>query len=285
MKYELEVIKGVPVINADDKKLLIDTGSPMSLATGGSVGLTGNEFQVHTNLPGVSLESISKSLGSRIDGLIGMDILQDFAITLDYANRYVEFDADEFEGDEVDLKLVMTMPIIEISVNGKNEEVIFDTGADLSYILNTSQYSDFKTDEQYDDFNPAVGDFTTPVYVIPVNFENGEKFDVRFGSLAASSPKEQGQNNAISDMLSMLGGAQGVMSQLQAHKDNPQIKQVLAMMGGIDKVDSALSNVADGSNLLESTIESVGASGVIGYGILQHYSTTLDFRNGKMYIK
>jgi hypothetical protein len=43
MKYELEVIKGVPVINADDKKLLIDTGSPMSLATGGTVDLAGKD--------------------------------------------------------------------------------------------------------------------------------------------------------------------------------------------------------------------------------------------------
>ena len=81
----------------------------------------------------MSLEWLVEQTGCQIDGLLGMDILSEFSIELDVQRNRIRFD-EKFNGggSTIPVTSIMGIPVIEISIEENEQQVFFDTGAQLS---------------------------------------------------------------------------------------------------------------------------------------------------------
>jgi hypothetical protein len=109
---------------------------------------------------------LSEFIGTKIDCLVGLDILRNHDLRLDW--NTVEFDPEENGAGEI-LPLSFGnfgLPAIPTEVNGHTVETIFDTGAQISYINKSVAMGECSVGE-FCDFHHTVGDFTTDVYRLP----------------------------------------------------------------------------------------------------------------------
>ena len=167
-KTTYDNINGHIILPCEGKRLLVDTGSPISICYG-SMDFLVREYQLHTPVQGASPEALSEFIGTQIDALIGLDILSNHDLRLDW--NTLEFDPEE-NGDGESLPLSFGnfgLPAIPIEVNGHTVEVIFDTGAQISYINKSVVVGECSVGE-FCDFHHTVGEFTTDVYRLPTKF-------------------------------------------------------------------------------------------------------------------
>jgi TPR repeat protein len=157
-------------------KLLVDTGASASFldqktadalaikpsdtySTGSGIGkdllLSAVTNPVHLTLPGLDLANVSfrlfstspwdRPIGMHLDGIIGTDILQHYAIRLDYRRRTIEFmdptDPDASRGgDAIPLQaqhslILLQGTIRKFDVSSNPTSLILDTGSNESVTL------------------------------------------------------------------------------------------------------------------------------------------------------
>ena len=92
----------------------------------------------------------------------------------------------------------MGIPIVELSIDGRNLKFFLDTGARLSYLSDriTSNYTSIGSDE---DFYPGIGKFETDCFEIETKLD-GNSFTAKYGNLPIPL-----------QMTLMLGGADGII--------------------------------------------------------------------------
>jgi hypothetical protein len=158
-------------------------------------------FRTATSHAGtITVESISKSLGTEITTLAGMDILSKYNILFDYKKEEILFSKQNIslEGDEVGISSLMGALIVELTVNSKKMRFFLDTGAKISYLPDkiTCNYEKMGIKE---DFYPGFGTFQTPYYQIETGILD-KKFTVQYGNLPA-----------LLQQLLVLGGVNGII--------------------------------------------------------------------------
>jgi hypothetical protein len=164
-KTKYENVNGHIVSPYEGKRLLIDTGSPISIGSG-RLDFLGRTYQLHQPVHGASTEALSEFIGTKIDGLVGLDILRNHDLRLDWDTP--EFDPKE-NGDGEKLPLSFGnfgLPAVPVEVNGQTVQAIFDTGAQISYI-NKSVVVGVCSVAEFRDFHHTVGEFTTDLYRLP----------------------------------------------------------------------------------------------------------------------
>ena len=109
---------------------------------------------------------MSEFINTQIDALIGLDILHNHDLRLDW--NTLELDPEENgEGESLPLSFGnFGLPAIPIKVNGHNVQAIFDTGAQISYINKSVVVGECSVGE-FCDFHHTVGEFTTDLYRLP----------------------------------------------------------------------------------------------------------------------
>jgi hypothetical protein len=163
-KYDLTLFDGHPIIVDGSNIILIDTGSPQTLHTLGTLDFNGRTFNTATDMTGVSVGMISKLLGMQITTLMGTDILAEFVVQFDYASSTLTFSPDwPTEGKLFDLKFVKGLPVFDAEVGGQSVPVILDSGAKLSYAP-TSITASHDMAGLVEDFHPAIGQFKTQTH-------------------------------------------------------------------------------------------------------------------------
>jgi hypothetical protein len=182
-KTTYDNINGHIILPFEGKRLLIDTGSPISIGSG-SLDFLGREYQLHKPVQGASPEALSEFIGTKIDGLVGLDILHNHDLRLDWST--LEFDPEENEVGEI-LPLSFGnfgLPAIPLEVNSHTVEAIFDTGAQISYINKSVTAGECSVGE-FCDFHHTVGEFTTTLYRLATKL--GEQLlTLDYGLLPAS---------------------------------------------------------------------------------------------------
>lgn len=175
--------KHLILINEDNKRLLVDTGSPMNL--GEPFKLCG-QLQSSSNIG--MMNQIRELSGLEIDGLIGMSSIRRYHILLDVPSKRIQFSNKPFGLDGSDVKIRSVLGLIGFDAKVDidiNVSVLLDTAAPISY-LNPEIVPNCKPVDHVEDFHPSLGKYN--VEVLPeMQFQVGyHLFPVSFGILPES---------------------------------------------------------------------------------------------------
>ena len=181
--FEIDLYDGHLIFENNGQKILLDTGSPVTISRNNTLEFMDMEHSCVTSM-GVDIEKISDLLGYRIDTLLGLDILRKYYIEIDYKNKKVTFynEATSFDSQiEVPITGKMGTICMELETQGHTLDVAIDTGAKISYINN--RYTENKNSiDVRDDFHPIIGNFQTPIYEMEGSV-GGKTFPIEFGVL------------------------------------------------------------------------------------------------------
>jgi hypothetical protein len=183
--YKIDLFEGHLIFKADNKEILVDTGSPMTIANCPTLSFMDREFHCTTGFAGKSVDSIAEMVGHPFDVLMGTDVMARFYIKIDYKNREIAFSDEALPtADFASLPIRdigMGMLSVALTVAGSRLNFALDTGAKISYI--DARYTQSMASvAQLDDFNPLIGRFSTPIYEMKAQAAS-LTFAVRFGNL------------------------------------------------------------------------------------------------------
>ena len=108
--------------------------------------------------------------------IVGGNILSDYQFQINFLNKQFtavdafdhNFNLDKY--GHLNLDFVAGVPVVEIYVNKELRRVYLDTGAQWSYIKKDLVENELEVD-QIDDFHPSIGNFTSKLYNVIVNFD------------------------------------------------------------------------------------------------------------------
>jgi hypothetical protein len=196
----LTLFDGHPIIHDGNSIILIDTGAPSTIHTANALNFCGQEYNCTTNFLGLTISTITQMLGMEITTLLGADILSDFVVLFDYANKTVTFEREtiDFEGNEIQFTTFQSIPRVQLSVGENTYSFFLDTGAKLSYLA--SNVTDgHETTGKLQDFYPGFGVFETDCFAIPTRIGD-TTFQVNYGNLPA-----------LLQMTLMMGSVDGII--------------------------------------------------------------------------
>ena len=167
-QYDIILQKGHILVAEAGGKLLIDTGSPLSFHSAGRFTLCDQTFNVPASLMNVNADYISDKVGTRVEGLIGMDIIGRLGMAVDIPAGTVTFGCGT-QGWRRIPSATFGVASMDITVAGRPARVALDTGAPISYI-GRAYAEGYEAVDTATDFSPlsAADSFEVPVYEIPV---------------------------------------------------------------------------------------------------------------------
>jgi Ca-activated chloride channel family protein len=183
-EFYMDIISGHLVMRVDRFFDVLDTGSPVSIGNIHKFLFMGDMFRLHEEYLGVDARTISQQVGESIDAMLGMDILQNYTITICNAGRRVYFSkygSFLINGERMEIDYVKGIPFIEVQVNDESQKMFLDTGSPLNYLASRVTRGLQQVDSAKDTY-PGIGEFTTPIYELPVTFA-GVTVPLRFGNL------------------------------------------------------------------------------------------------------
>ena len=185
-EYGLSFERGHLFAEIEGKKFVLDTGSPMSMATSPGLQFRGQELRLPGNVMGLTASQLSGFIGTEVHGLLGTDVLneQDLLFDFERGKLVVPGAPLPMEGEAIPFKPVMGVPLVEASVGGQAYGFFFDTGARISYFQEEdvlAKGSKIGTDE---DFYPGFGRFETDTYRLEVRLVS-RAFSLVTGTLPA----------------------------------------------------------------------------------------------------
>lgn len=200
--FTYDLVGGLVVADVGGRRMLVDTGAPASVGRGGPLRVAGVEVPLSPAFLGtVTPESIGEMLGTRVDGLIGMDLLGRTPFAIDPRTRTVAFGAAARwrGGARLPVRLAMTAPIVRLEVAGRPLSLVLDTGS-THHFLTAARTEGLAPDaEPLEDFYPLLGRFQSPAFTLPLRV-GGEERPERFGQLPA----------ALNLLLGLLPGVDGL---------------------------------------------------------------------------
>ena len=182
--FDIALYDGHLIFHVGNMKVLVDTGSPVTIGKENSFDFLGEKYVCHTAFLGKDINSISQLMNYDIDVLMGMDIMEKYYIRTDYQQQQITFSDEPFSVDQMfstPITRMMGAVCIDLVIDGNTVKVALDTGARISYIDQAFTEGKHPIDER-DDFNPAIGHFQTPIFEIEATVGDSS-FPVNFGVL------------------------------------------------------------------------------------------------------
>ena len=194
--YRYRLYGGHVCVELPGAMLLVDTGSPVSCARRGHVSLLRRSLAVPQSVLGLTAERLSGMVGTPVDGLLGMDILQRFVVGIDPEAGRISVteparDRSEPRGRDagrsgsvwLPLQELAGIPLADVSVAGRRYRAVIDTSARVSYAPRGALTGASVIGEA-EDFFPGFGDFRTPLVSLPLELGQ-HRIDLAFGELPA----------------------------------------------------------------------------------------------------
>lgn len=204
-KHAMEVNNGHIVLVEQDKRFIIDTGSPISYSREEqTLSVGGEEFKLgpQTDIPLLSSlknNALSQLAGSfitsslkkfdfsklvdgQIDGLLGLDILKDKSWEFVFAsNRILVNEESDREYDNA-LALKNSLALVfKVKVNGNDCQGLLDTGAFVSY-ASAKLVEGIPSCGTLNDYNPQLGKINTTKHKVNIQL-CGQNFDHEVGKM------------------------------------------------------------------------------------------------------
>lgn len=187
-EFEIDLYDGHLIIEENGMKILVDTGSPVTIGRDSRFSFMEQSHHCVTSLMGTDISSVSRLMNYSVDVLLGMDVLKQYCILVDYRNKRVTFSTEGIPFDSATAVPLqcgrMGEVCVVLTVNGVEAKLALDTGAKISYIDETFTVGQTEL-EAREDFNPMVGRFQTTLYDMQASI-NGMEFPVHFGKLPSS---------------------------------------------------------------------------------------------------
>ncbi|HET8649297.1 MAG TPA: hypothetical protein VFL95_04595 [Gemmatimonadales bacterium] len=205
-RYPLHFLGGHVFIELAGLRWLMDTGAPASFGDTPALSIDGRNFTVAPGLYGVDAAQVTRLVGVPAAGLLGADVLGEFDFILDADGGTVEISTGRLEllGNTVAFESLLGLPVLTVHLDGANHRVIFDTGAQLSY-LHTDGLEAYPSAGRAQDFYPGFGVFETDTRDVTMAI-GSLSYTLRCGTLPLP----------LQSMLSLTGAAGAVGSQLLA---------------------------------------------------------------------
>lgn len=165
------------------QKVIVDTGSSQSYGRIDEIVIDGEKLRLKYPFEG----RLSSYMPSDVVALIGMDIIKDFDLIINTETHETEFMkkyCDELI-NYVEIDQFMSVPTINVNIDGRAIDCWFDTGAHINYI-NSSMTKGKNPIETVRDFNPIIGVFETNLYDLDVVLRDINK-TLKFGNLPGSA--------------------------------------------------------------------------------------------------
>ncbi len=198
--YPCYAINGHILVEIDQDRVLIDTGSPHSVGNRPSFTFMGSEHRLQPSFQGTTVDQIGDLVGTRITVLMGADILSRYDMRLHLDGGTVTFTTDSLPIGRraAHLDFFTGVPIVEVEVGGRPRRLFFDTGAKLSY-LHSSLTADLPKVGREQDFFPGFGEFAVELAEQPVGLCE-RVLSLRFGSLPM-----------LLEIALLLAGVEGIL--------------------------------------------------------------------------
>jgi len=167
-QYPLEVVSGHLVVDINGTRAILDTGSPMSFGSG-TLSILGQPVHLMGAELGVSPEYLSEKVGTRIDALLGLDVLGSIYFEVDTAAGRCVFDTEsrQVDGVRIPLGSMTGAPVISATIDDVALRLILDTGAHIGYLEN-DRLQGRRALGTREDFHPLMGEYTTEAHEVPI---------------------------------------------------------------------------------------------------------------------
>jgi hypothetical protein len=152
---------------------LIDTGSPMSFGTTGSISFCDETVPLRERAGmlgmNISMTTIRKLVTGPCSGLLGMDVLgrHTLRFCLRAGALFVGDVEDVNRGTVLASAAAMGVPMIGIHCRGSDLRALFDTGAQYGYALNRDLVNGLDVIGHITDYNPLLGDISSDAWRLP----------------------------------------------------------------------------------------------------------------------
>lgn len=168
-RFTYRLVDGHVVADVGGSPLLVDTGSPSSFGEHSVIQIGDRAFDVRRSYLGLDAVRLSKYVGTRLDGLLGVDVLSQYDVLIDPTDSEIRLNSETTEpaGTPVEVDFFMDIPIVAVCLQGKRLRMFLDTGAKLSY-LNPDILTAYSTHGEVRDFYPGVGSFDTKTHLVPL---------------------------------------------------------------------------------------------------------------------
>ena len=154
---EVQVVEGILCADFNEGRLIIDTGSPVSLGPDTTIQLLGCAIQLNSTIGNYAWAQIQESLPFDAVGLIGVDAFSESSLGFDLTNHTLALLEMPVEGNHE--PFIMGSPVIRCQVGEENLSAVLDTGAGLSYLRDTLFATFGKSLGRTRDFHPLLGEF------------------------------------------------------------------------------------------------------------------------------
>ncbi len=175
---EVNVCEGILCADFNEGRLIIDTGSPVSLGPDIAVRVLGSVVQLNSSFGAYAWAEIQNSLPFDAVGLIGVDAFSDATLGFDVANQTVARIESPIEG--VETPFVMGSPVIDCQIGEDKLRCVLDTGAGLSYLKQHEVARLGQSLGQQHDFHPMLGSFEVKTVACPI-VVGGQSLTETFG--------------------------------------------------------------------------------------------------------
>lgn len=189
-------------LDLDGALWLLDTGAPTSFGSDPSLAMAGERFEMASGFMGMTPATLSEAVGLDCRGLLGTDVLGRFDFVLDVSAGTAEVATSEpaCAGTALPLDDFMGIPVVTAQVRGADCPLIFDTGAQISYLQDDALRESFPAAGSVSDFYPGFGAFETDTHQVELSL-GGIGFALRCGVL----PGMLGMTLALAGVAGIVG--------------------------------------------------------------------------------
>lgn len=177
-KEHFELVAGHIIIDKGGKKLLVDTGSPVSFGKAGALRIFNRRIFLGPVAPPLDAAEIGAHIGAlldppsplHLDGLLGTDLFRGLEVIIDWAactitTRAARSGAEGWRGD-----LIGGLPSARIRINGHEVLAVTDTGARTCFAVPRVLAGVISVGST-SDFFPTYGAFRTTLHSTSVEID------------------------------------------------------------------------------------------------------------------
>lgn len=209
MSQSIEVIvcEGILCADFNEGRLVIDTGSPVSLGPNIAVKILGAGVQLNPGFGNYTWESVRQSLPFDAVGLVGVDAFSSSTIGFDIGNQILTRIDTPIDGSPAPFS--MGSPVIECSIGEEMLRCVLDTGSGLSYLRDSNLVTLGQMLGKRTDSHPMLGEFE--VDTVACSLMVGGKVITEVFGLAPDNLIALLENARIDGILGTSFFAQGVI--------------------------------------------------------------------------
>lgn len=168
--YRLHFKAGVPLAEIEGQSVFINTAVPTSIAVIPQLIFLNEVYTLQTEVNGMTCEALSKALRTRVDMMLGMDVLRDFHVRINPLQGVIQFSRQPFRssGAHLSIQADSVPPRVKLQIGQDEVFMRLVTALKLNYI--PEEYAvGLGEIGQASDSLPVGLAFSTPLYKLPVS--------------------------------------------------------------------------------------------------------------------